>query len=162
MAVELSREDVAALVAVELASSVRYRVLVLQSSDMSELARLVDYAFAASSALGSNPYLLDSLEFFDDIGAISCDSAWERISEAAKTRPIVLAGPLHFLDFWSDVTRNAFWRTLASFSSGPGILVVDVPRTDGIEGPFRLVGRVGDTDIRLLKSRLSVTQDSVA
>jgi hypothetical protein len=49
---------------------------------------------------------------------------------------------------------------LASFSAGPGIIAIDATRNDSIDGPFRLVGRLADTDIRLLRSRLSVTQDT--
>jgi hypothetical protein len=162
MAVNLAIQDVARLISVELAPMVRYRSLVIQSSDMLELSSLAESVFEASHSLGSEPRVFEYSEFFDDVGAVSCDETCERIGKVAQTQPVILAGPLHFLDFWSEATRDVFWRTLASFSSGPGIVVVDTPRNEGIEGPFRLIGRLNDTDIRVLKSRLSVTQDRVA
>ena len=162
MAVELDRQDIVRLVAGELASTVRYRAVVVQSSDICELEKLAEYVLAAMTALGANPRLFVPSDFFDAVGAISCADVWERVNAVAVNQFVVLAGPLHFLDYWSDATRDVFWTALSSFSSGPGIIVIDTPRNDGIEGPFRLVGRIGDTDIRLLKSRLSVMQDSVA
>jgi hypothetical protein len=162
MAVELTREDVVGLVKSELGPKVRYRALVVQSADMAELGRLTDYALEAAADLGPGPQVFDYSNFFDSIGAISCDEAWSRIRAAAIDRPVLLSGPLHFLDYWSDATRDVFWRALASFSSGFGIIVVDAPRTEGIEGPFRLTGKLGETDVRILISRLSVSQDRVA
>jgi hypothetical protein len=162
MAVELRREDIVQLMISELGPRARYRALVVQSSDISELDRLAEYVLDAASALGPEPRMFDYSEFFDDIGAISCNEAWSRIQATAGDRPVVLAGPLHFLDYWSDATRDVFWRTLSSFSCGPGIVVIDAPRNEGIEGPFRLVGRIGETDVRLLRSRLSASQDRVA
>jgi hypothetical protein len=50
---------------------------------------------------------------------------------------------------------------LAGFTHGPGIIVVDTPRAEAVEGPFRMVGRIPGTDVRYLKSRLASTQDGL-
>ena len=60
--------------------------------------------------------------------------------ELAESNTVFLAGPLNFLDYWSDQTRQVFWRTLAAFSSGPGILVTDTPRETAASGLFRVPG----------------------
>jgi len=84
-----------------------------------------------------------------------------RIEAGAATHSMVIAGPLHFLDFWSDQTSAAFWRYLSGFTHGPGILVVDTLRENPVESGFRVVGRIPGTDVRYLKSRLASTQDGL-
>lgn len=162
MAVELNQEDVLKLIGSELKPTVRYRSLVIQSSDLLQLIALADFVSSAALTLGPDPKVFGYTEFFDEIGAISCSEVWERIQAAAAVYPVILTGPLHFLDYWSEPTRDVFWRALASFSSGPGIIAIDAPRNEGIDGPFRLAGKVGESDVRLLRSRLSLSQDRVA
>lgn len=158
MALTVDANEIRRLIAMELAPQVRYRVLVMQCADMAELGNLVERVSSTLQAIGKAPRVFDFSDFFDSVGAISCEQAWDRI-ESAASQPLILAGPLHFLDYWSEATRDVFWRSLASYSSGSGIVVIDAPRNEGIEGPFRLIGRIADSEIRLLKSRLSVVQD---
>jgi hypothetical protein len=118
-------------------------------------------AIDTAVSLGDSPKVIDYADLFDDIGALSCNAVIERIEAVAASWPVVLAGPVHYLDYWSEQVRGAFWKFLAGFTHGPGIIVVDTPRAEAIEGPFRMVGRISGTDVRYLKSRLASTQDGL-
>ena len=84
-----------------------------------------------------------------------------RIEEVATSRPVILAGPLHYVDYWSEQVSTGFWRYLAAFMSGPGIIVIDALRETVVESAFRVVGRLAVADVRYLKSRLTATQDGL-
>ena len=82
------------------------------------------------------------------------DGRWARIwSERLAGNPPWQESFVHHPSF------AVFWQSLASFSEGLGIILVDVLRNEGIEGPYRVVGKLADMDIRLLKSRLSLSQE---
>jgi hypothetical protein len=134
---------------------------VLQTGEIPVLSAVCESAIESAAALGGNPRVIDYGELFDDIGALSCNAVIERVEAAAGASPVVLAGPLHYLDYWSEQMRGAFWKFLAGFTHGPGIIVVDTPRGEAVEGPFRMVGRIVGTDVRYLKSRLASTQDGL-
>jgi hypothetical protein len=157
MAVALQDEDMLALVARELSERARYRCLVLQSSDMNTLQRVREGTVAAVANHLGQPKVLNYAEFFDDVGAFACNDVCVTIDEAAATTPVILVGPLHFLDYWTETTRGVFWNFLATYSKGPGIVVIDSPRNDSIEGPFRVAGQVGSSRVRYLRSRLAVS-----
>ena len=70
------------------------------------------------------------------MGAIAADTAKENILAAGKDKAILLAGPLHFIDYWTPGVQEGFWSFLSLYSRGPGIVAVDILRTEGIEGPF--------------------------
>ena len=161
MGVELDNEKLITLVQSQLDYQLRYRCLVLQCSDIGILSQLIEQSVGAMNVLGNDVRVLEYSDQFDNIGALSCNTLIERIEADASTCPLVLAGPLHYLDFWSEQTNAAFWRYLSGFTHGPGILVVDTPRENVIEGAFRVIGRIPGTDIRYLKSRLASTQDGL-
>ena len=160
MAVEVFGDQIASLLAEQLHPRLRYRCLLLHCADMPTLSRACESAIAAAVALGS-PCVLEYADQFDDIGAVSCRTVLSRIERVAAARPVILAGPLHYVDYWSEQVCTGFWRYLAAFMSGPGIIVVDTPRETVVEGAFRIVGRLPDADIRFLKSRLAATQDGL-
>ena len=160
MALEVWQERIGILVAAQLAPRLRYRCLVLQTSELPVLSVVCESAIASAASLGGTPGLIEYTDLFDDIGALSCNAVIERLGVAA-TAPVVMAGPLHYLDYWSEHMRGAFWKFLAGFTHGPGIIVVDTPRDEAVEGPFRMIGRIPGTDVRYLKSRLASTQDGL-
>jgi hypothetical protein len=152
---------VQALIAKQLHPSLRYRCLLLQSGDLRVLAAVAEHAARVLSSNGTaKPEVIEYKQFLDDVGGWSCSSVLAHLEERVHDRPVVLVGPLHFLDFWSIQTQGAFWKYLAAFSSGPGIIVTDVLRTDSVDGPFSLINRIGGTDLRYLKSRLALTESS--
>ena len=162
MAVDLDIDAMSAVVAAYLDKRLRYRCLVIQSKDMTILSRLCENAIVAAQSLGNDVAVLEASQQFDDIGALSCDALVAKLDSKASDHPVVVAGPLHFLDYWSERIRARFWRYFAAFSSGPGIVVTDSFRTDAILGPFQVVDGFARSDIRCLKSRLESTQDRLA
>ena len=82
------------------------------------------------------------------------------IVAAGKEAPVVLAGPLHYVDYWTTGVQEAFWSFLSLYSRGPGIVVVDIPRTEGVEGPFIARGTIPGTEIRYLRPRLVATEET--
>jgi len=157
---EVWQDRIGTLVAAQLAPRLRYRCLVLQTCEMPVLSAVCESAIVSASSIGETPYLIDYMDLFDEIGALSCNAVIQRL-EVAATSPVVMAGPLHCLDYWSEQMRGAFWKFLAGFTHGPGIIVVDTSRDEAVEGPFRMVGRIPGTDVRYLKSRLASTQDGL-
>jgi len=160
MAVDL-RDRVFGLIQTQLAGKLRYRCLVFQSSDLAVLAKVSEFSQEGAPVLGANAEVIPYLDLIDDVGALSCAKVLERIDGVCGTSPLVLAGPLNFLNYWSDQMQGAFWKHLAGFTHGPGIIVIDTPRDDVSEGPFRLVAKIPGTDVRYLKSRLASTQDGL-
>lgn len=161
MGVEISHDKLVALIAAQLERRLRYRCLLLQCADIGILSHLIQRSIEAMKVLGADVCVLEYADQFDRVGALSCNTVLERIAAGAPASPMVLAGPLHFLDFWSEQTIAAFWRHLSGFTHGPGILVVDTPRETAVESAFRVVGRIPGTDIRYLKSRLASAQDGL-
>jgi hypothetical protein len=157
MAITLQGEDINTLVARELSERARYRCLVLQSSDMNTLQSLREAAIAAVTNCLGQPQALRYADFFDNVGALSCNDVCIMIDDVATTTPVILVGPLHFLDYWTETIRSVFWNFLSTYSKGPGIVVIDSPRLDSIEGPFRVAGQVGGSRVRYLRSRLAVS-----
>jgi hypothetical protein len=160
VALEVWQDKIGTLIAAQLAPQLRYRCLVMQTSDIPVLSAVCESAIASAASLGETPSLIDYTDLFDEVGALSCNAVLERL-EVAATCPVVMAGPLHFLDYWSEQVQGSFWKFLAGFTHGPGIIVVDTPRDGSVEGPFRIVGRILGTDVRYLKSRLASTQDGL-
>lgn len=160
MGVDL-REKMFSLIQTQLESKLRYRCLVLQTSDLAVLAKLADFANEGTAALGGPTHVIAYHEFIDDVGAVSCSKVIERIDGICGASPLVLVGPLNFINYWSEQIQGAFWKHLAGFTHGPGIIVADTPREEVSEGPFRLVAKIPGTDVRYLKSRLASTQDGL-
>lgn len=161
MGVELSHDKLVALIGSQLERRLRYRCLLLQCGDIGILSHLIQRSIDAMKILGTDVCVLEYSDQFDTVGALSCNVVLERIEAGAPASPMVLAGPLHFLDFWSEQTSAAFWRYLSGFTCGPGILVVDTPRETAVDSAFRVIGRIPGTDIRYLKSRLASAQDGL-
>lgn len=161
MAVRVTSQELNSLVAAQLDRRLRYRCLVLQTGDLAVLTQLCEAGTQALRQLGESVQVLEYRDQLDEVGALACSRVLERIERLAQSNPLLIAGPLHFLDYWSHQVGAAFWEYLASYSSGPGILVADTPREYGVEGAFRLVRTVQGTDIRVLKSRLATAQDGL-
>ena len=153
------REQLGTLLAKELNPVRRYRCLILQSDRLDVQARLCDYLPDAIKALGWEASVLVWDGFFDKVGAISADNAKNNVLTAGKDRAVVLAGPLHYVDYWTAGVQEGFWNFLALYSRGPGVVVVDIPRTEGVEGPFVARGVVLGTEIRFLRPRLVATEE---
>lgn len=156
------QQELDKLVAGELSLRRRYRCLILQSDRIDVLGRLCECLPSAFGAIGKAPILLSWEDFFDAVGAISSDEARGRITTAGNESPVVLAGPLHYVDYWTSGVQNAFWSFLSLYSKGPGVVVVDVPRSEAIEGPFLARGTIRGTEIRYLRPRLVATEDTIS
>lgn len=162
MAVEVEFKTTSSLISTYLDKRVRYRCLVIQSKEMPVLANLSEQVIRAAHVLGEDLKVLEATQQFDDVGALSCDTVLTDVATVAENHPVVLPGPLHFIDYWSEQVRARFWRYFAAFSSGPGIIITDTFRTDAILGPFHVVEGFARGDVRCLKSRLESTQDRLA
>ncbi len=160
MAIEVLRDEIASLLTGQLRPRLRYRCLLLHCADMPTLSRACESVIVAAKRLG-NPCVLEYTDQFDEIGAVSCQTVIARIEQVADAQLVILAGPLHYVDYWSEQVCTGFWRYLAAFTSGPGIIVVDTPRETVLEGAFRTVGRLATADVRYLKSRLAATEDGL-
>ena len=155
------REQLGTLLSKELNPVRRYRCLILQSDRLEVQARLCDYLPEAIKALGWEAAMLSWDGFFDKVGAISADNARNNVLAAGKDRAVVLSGPLHYMDYWTAGVQEGFWNFLALYSRGPGVVVVDIPRTEGVEGPFVARGVVPGTEIRFLRPRLVATEEKL-
>jgi hypothetical protein len=160
MAVISLQDRIGKLVASELNPGRRYRCLVLQSDRIDLLARLCDYVPSALGTQGNVPAILGWEAFFDEVGAISSDEVRGRIMAVGRESPVVLAGPLHYVDYWTSGVQDGFWSFLSLYSRGPGVVVVDIPRTEGVEGPFVARGTIPGTEIRYLRPRLVATEET--
>lgn len=158
MAINL-REQLGILLAKELNPVRRYRCLIFQSDRLEVQTRLCEYLPDAIKVLGWEAILFPWERFFDNVGAISADNAKSSLLAAGKNQAIVLAGPLHYMDYWTVSINEGFWNFLALYSRGPGVVVVDIPRTEGVEGPFVARGVVPGTEIRFLRPRLVATEE---
>src|SRR5262249_13827229 len=135
--------------------------LVIQSSDIAQIRRLSEHAAECLASLGASVRTIRYPEFLDSVGALSCSKVIEIVDVASDSSPLILEGPLNFLNYWSVALQGTFWKHLAGFTHGPGIVVVDTPRDEVGEGSFRLLARLPGTDVRYLKSRLASTQDGL-
>lgn len=160
MAVTPLRDPVARRVSAALNPARRYRCLILQANRLDVLSRLCECLPSALADTGQTSCVLPWEGFFDQVGVVAADSAKTSIDAAGMTDAVVLAGPLHFVDYWTPVVQEGFWNFLSLYSRGPGIVVVDIPRTEGVEGPFVARGVIPGTDIRFLSSRLVTTEET--
>lgn len=160
MAVTPLQDLVNKLVARELSPSRRYRCLVLQTERLDQQARLHDCLPAAINALGWQCGVLPWDRFFDTVGALSSDTARDLVLATGNGRAVILPGPLHYVDYWTAGVQEGFWSFLSLYSRGPGIVVVDIPRTEGVEGPFVARGILSGTDVRFLRPRLVATEEA--
>jgi hypothetical protein len=82
--------------------------LVLQTGSVPTLGELKAKVHHSLASLCGPVTELEYQDQFDRVGALSCDSVLARIDRAAGTNALVLAGPLHYLDYWSDQVAAAF------------------------------------------------------
>ena len=160
MAVTSLQETIERLVASELNPGRRYRCLVLQSDRLDLIGRLAELLLRAFDALGKSPKVLGWESFFDAVGALSSDEARSAILAAGKDAVVVLAGPLHYVDYWTTGVQDGFWSFLSLYSRGPGVVGIDIPRAEGVEGPFIARGTILGTEIRYLRPRLAATEET--
>ena len=99
---------------------------------------------------------------FDDAGPLSVQTTLQMIRKVEYESPVVIVGPLHICDCWSESSKGVLWRHLSAFSAGPGIIVVDVPREKHVHGLFQHAGRLTSLDAYFMKSRLSKTEGGFA
>ena len=162
MAVELE-SHIRNLIAKQLHPGLRYRCLLFQAGDLRMLSAVAEVAAKViNSDWTQTPEVIGYKQFLDEVGGWPGSKVLGYLEERVHEKPVVMVGPLHFLDFWSVQSQGVFWKFLASFSSGPGIIITDVLRTEGVDGPFSLINRVGGSDLRYLKSRLALTESSTA
>lgn len=150
--------EISSLITEQLNKRLRYRCLIIQSRDLVMLSKIYDIAILAVSNLGDSANILRSEEMFDNIGAYSCNKVLTLIESVAVVKPLILTGPLHFLDYWSEQLCNSFWEYMSCFTHGPGIILLDAVRSKSIEGSFQVLGKINGTDIRYLKSRLALSE----
>ena len=162
MALEINAEEVTSAVLRRLDARLRYRCLVFQARQISAIDVLSDASASAATSMNVQLYTIGYGEYFDKVGAAPCDDVIRDVERVADESLVVMTGPLHFLDYWNKDIRSRFWMHLAAFSHGPGIIVVDVFRTECVIGPFRVAEHLSKGDIRILKSRLEATQDVLA
>jgi hypothetical protein len=160
MAVTPLRDQVARFAAGELNPTRRYRCLILQTDRLDVLSRVCEHLPSVLADAGKGTSLLSWEGFFDQVGALAADSAKASITAAGKNTVVVLAGPLHFVDYWTPGVQQGFWNYLSLYSQGPGIVVVDIPRTEAVEGPFVARGVLPGTDIRFLRPHLVATEET--
>jgi hypothetical protein len=162
MAIEVSPNQTIALLHRYLDPSLRYRCLIIIGHDIGLLSQVSNQIYNAGEFFGQQIQEIVGLEQFDQIGAFSCDSIISKIKSISFKHPLIITGPLHFLDYWPPSLRTVFWQFLSAFSNGPGIVVTDVYRTETIQEPLQMVEGFSRTDLRCLKSRLEFTQDRLA
>jgi len=154
-------EELQAVLQRQLAPKLRYRTLLFRCRDMPSIRALEEGVIGLEDFWDGSPLRIDQDDMFDEVGPVSAQCLLERIREAEYSRPIILCGPLHVCDCWSSESRRVLWQHLAAFSSGPGIVVIDVPREQGTERLFRVAGRLSSVDAYYLKSRLTATEDGL-
>ena len=160
MALTSLRDQLRQIVAPHLGEKDRYRCLLVQSPDVGLLTAAGD-CFAELFRDQAVPVVsLAAADLFDEVGAVPCDELTNRVSESCSAAGVVLTGPLNFLDYWSPGVRGGFWTTLAALMRGPGVIVLDAPREELPEA-FRVVDRLNGFDVKLLKSRLSLTRGHI-
>lgn len=162
MAIEIELTNTIALLQRHLHERARYRCLIVQGKDISVLSKVSEQVVEAGDVLGYSVEEMDALRQFDAVGALSCDAIIENMKSFAFKKQLLVSGPLHFLDYWSPAVRAVFWKFLAAFSNGPGIIVTDTFRNEAILGPLQTVEGFARPDLRCLKSRLESTQDRLA
>lgn len=123
MAVVASRSEMSALVRNHLASWVRYKCIVIQANEMRSISHVTSAILDAFHEIERPSKFLSYNDFFDSVGALSCGTANDTIFGYARGNVVVIRGPLHFLDYWSEPTQQVFWQSLASFSEGLGIIL---------------------------------------
>ena len=162
MALENHNPDTLSVLKEALSPVARYRCIVFQAGELARIQVLSEAMADGISFLGKAPVRLAAVDFLDDVGALACGDVLARIDSLAKESPVVLIGPLHFLDYWSHAIQAGFWAHLASFTKGPGIVVLDALRTRGIDGRFAVYHSLPKFRVRVLKSRLCVTEASAS
>jgi hypothetical protein len=134
--------------------------LIVQTADLAVLGRVCEYISSNQTAGGKEATVLAWERFFDTVGAIACDEVRGRISATGQQSVVLLAGPLHFVDYWTPGVQDGFWSFLSLYSLGPGVVVADTPRTEAVENHFVARGTIPGTEIRYLRSRLVVTEEA--
>jgi hypothetical protein len=162
MAIDVQLNQTLELLKRYLDGRLRYRCLVIQGNDILLLSQISHQVQITRSVFNAQVQEINAIDQFDAIGATSCNAFIEKVKSVAFMKPVLLTGPLHFVDYWSPSVRMVFWNFLAAFSNGPGIIVTDVFRTETVLGPFQAVDGFSRTDLRCLKSRLEITQDRLA
>lgn len=142
----------------QLKDSLRYRCLLFQSNDISTFPEICKSGSEGIKKLGKNFIQIDTDKMIDDIGALSCREVIKIIEKDSLNNVLIISGPLHFLDYWSDQQCSTFWGHFASLENSAGIIIVDIIRKVGIEGIFTVIGNIPGTGVRYLKSRRAVLE----
>ena len=154
------RQHAERLIGSMMAPNLRYRCLLVQSTDASVLKSLGHEVAEILKERGDQPVMKSASAFFDATSALACSEVID-FFEGSSSSSIIISGPLTFLDYWSQSMRRSFWEYLATFTRGPGIILFDALRDHDFEDTFRVLGKLQGPDIRFLKSRLAATQDGL-
>jgi len=158
MALTSFQETIYSLIVKFLNKILRYRCLILQSNYLSELESISTNFEYVSNHFGETYYSLKYLKLFDEIGAMSCSDVIQMTKEKSKNSLLLLEGPLHFINYWSDNSQSNFWGFLSTFTQGPGVVILDVVRNSKFEEDFKAIGKSTCGRILFWKSRLSITE----
>ena len=122
MAIKILREQIENLVIREFNPLRRYQTLVIQANCFDTLAEISAALSSAFLRHKAEPIIYGWDKFFDRVGAISCTAAISFINTAASTAPVIITGPLHFIDYWSFSVQESFWGYFSEYSLGSGIV----------------------------------------
>lgn len=136
----------------------RYRSLLIQSHSVATLRTVNALLEELIETHDRSGRCLEAPAFLDEVGAAPCSAVIDTVGEVAPSHLVLIPGPLNFVDYWAPSIALTFWRYLATFETGPGILVTDAPREEPNRRLFRVVARLPG-DIRCLRSRLAITQE---
>lgn len=142
----------------QLHPDMRYKCLLIQTNNPSFFSPICEFVAKGFNNLGSKVDVLDSNQMQDDVGAYSSSKVISDLMKASINIPLILSGPLHFLDYWTERQIYYFWGSLASLESSRGLVLVDVIRIGEVQGIFNVVGRIHGTDVRFLKSRRALME----
>lgn len=159
MAIKLFREQIENLVIREFHHLRRYQVLVIQANCFDTLAEANAALSSAFMRHKAEPIIFGWDNFFDRVGAISCTAAISIINKAAVAAPVIITGPLHFIDYWSLTVQESFWSYFSEYSMGSGIVFLDIQRPECVEPSFISRGIISGTEIRFLRSCLVAREE---
>jgi hypothetical protein len=154
----IGEDNITSIFEHQLDPDLRYKCLLVQSNEVSMFPDICKCVSQAAKRLGQTSAVLDANKMLDEIGAYSCNQVIDLISNASLNQILILSGPLHFLDYWPRQQRSFFWGHFACIENSAGIVMIDVVRTEEVQGIFTVIERIPHADIRYLKSRRALLE----
>ena len=138
--------------------NLRYRCLILQTDDPSILYHISN-KFEVLANHFEHPYqILSFLQLFDNVGAHSCSEIIKRIEAIAESSLLLLEGPLHFLNYWTNTSQSKFWGYLSTFTQGPGIIILELVSDYTFQEDFHALSKSACGGVLYWKSRLALSE----